>query len=477
MTDGCPGYKAHSVVETDHGITADLVLDGEPCSVFGNDIHDLHLEVAYQATERLNVRIQPKYIGAANRSRFIFGEEFVRLPRWDGQTTKRTSDLCFSWSNHGGFHLAVKRCHDQEELFSTAGHQLVFEDQFLQLTTSMVPNYNVYGLAENIRNFRLGTNYTQALFNADTADAMDSNSYSSHPFYQETRYHADKPSTAHGLYARNAHAQEWLMRERALTYRTIGGSIDLYFLSGQDASSKKEKAPSSSALETFRQYQAGCVGLPAMQQAYVLGFHQCHWGYSDIANLREVVANYSAADIPLESIWNDINVYDRTRIFTNDEKNFPAAGMHEFVDFLHERGQRYIVIQDSNVYFPDPSNETDVASYPAFGRGAKANAYIRDATSRYYFIGENWPGYSVWGDWLNPEANAWWSSEVNMFHQLIPFDGVWVDLDEPQSFCTFSCGNAELNGSVSIPALPGGVSEITNPDPRQLNFPPYKINK
>jgi alpha-glucosidase (family GH31 glycosyl hydrolase) len=82
---------------------------------------------------------------------------------------------------------------------------------------------------------------------------------------------------------------------------------------------------------------------------------------------------------------------------------------------------------------------------------------------------------SVWADWFNPKAHDYWTEEVTHFHDLIPFDGVWVDLNEMQSFCTFSCGNVELVNITS--PLPGGISNVSVPDPRQLNFPPYKINK
>jgi alpha-glucosidase len=130
-----------------------------------------------------------------------------------------------------------------------------------------------------------------------------------------------------------------------------------------------------------------------MQQYWTLGFHQCHWGWKSIGALRDIISNYSAARIPLESIWNDIDVYDRFRPFTNNLIGYPSDKMHQFVEFLHSRNQRYVAIQDSNVYFPDPSNETDFASYPPFSRGAQLNAFIRDAGTGYFYIGENWPGY------------------------------------------------------------------------------------
>lgn len=196
--------------------------------MFGNEINDLILEVSYQAKGRLNVKIQPKYIGATNQSWFLLDDQFLRIPEWDGQTTQKSSDLKFTWSNDPTFQFAVSRASDDEEIFSTFGHVIVYEDQFIELETNMVDDYNVYGLAENIRNFRLGTNYTQTLFNADSADAIDENAYGTHPFYQETRYREGQSSTAHGVYGRNAHAQEWLMRETTLTYRAIGGMFGTY---------------------------------------------------------------------------------------------------------------------------------------------------------------------------------------------------------------------------------------------------------
>jgi len=85
------------------------------------------------------------------------------------------------------------------------------------------------------------------------ADLGDSNLYGTHPFYLETRYdNASSSSTSHGVYARNAHGQDWLLRADNITYRTIGGSFDMYFLSGDTPK------------QVIKQYQE-IVGLPVMQ--------------------------------------------------------------------------------------------------------------------------------------------------------------------------------------------------------------------
>lgn len=72
-----------------------------------------------------------------------------------------------------------------------------------------------------------------------------------------------------------------------LEYNTLGGVVDLYFLSGP---TPKEVAVQYSAL----------AGTPAMMPYWGFGSHQCKYGYRDVWEVAEVVANYSAANIPLE---------------------------------------------------------------------------------------------------------------------------------------------------------------------------------
>jgi len=77
-----------------------------------------------------------------------------------------------------------------------------------------------------------------------------------------------------------------------LEYNTIGGIIDLYFVSGP------------TPVEAAQQYSE-VVGKSAMQAYWGLGFHQCRYGMRDVYEVAEVVANYSQANIPLETMWTD----------------------------------------------------------------------------------------------------------------------------------------------------------------------------
>jgi alpha-glucosidase len=54
----CSGYIATTHHETRSGFYADLSLAGEACNVYGTDLPDLKLEVEYQTSERLHVKIK-----------------------------------------------------------------------------------------------------------------------------------------------------------------------------------------------------------------------------------------------------------------------------------------------------------------------------------------------------------------------------------------------------------------------------------
>lgn len=114
---------------------------------------------------------------------------------------------------------------------------------------------------------------------------------------KENPLHANYTVLSHGIYQRNAHGQDILLRPDHITWRSIGGSIDLYFFSGP------------SQPEVTKSYLR-VVGMPALQQYWTLGFHQCRWGYTSWQELDEVVNNHTRFNIPLETIWYDLSAIE-----------------------------------------------------------------------------------------------------------------------------------------------------------------------
>lgn len=452
----CPGYTASNVKESDTGVTADLKLAGKPCSVYGNDVEDLTLAVEYQSKDRLAVRIAPKYLVPANRSIYILDEKLTPLPKIENGSSKNLSNLLFTWSNDPSFQFKISRVDSGEVIFNTFGSKIVFEDQFLELRTSMVPDYNVYGFAESLRGFRIGTNFTQTFWNAynlTNDQLLDVNGHSVHPVYLETRYHGSNASTTHGVYARNAHGQDWLLRPDYLTYRTIGGTFDFYFINGPTPN------------KVISQYHTGIATTPVIPPYWALGFHQCRWGYQNWTNLQDVVDAYAAQNIQLEGIMNDLDYLKVNRDFTNNPGHYDLAEGKAFLDRLHAAGQYYLPILDPNIYAPNPNNASD--AYPPYDRGAEMEVYIRNGNgNESFYIGIEWPGFSVWPDFLVPQAHDFWTKEIVEFHKAIAFDGFWLDVNDAVSFCTGSCGSGQLaENPIHVPfALPGdpGTSQAVN---------------
>ncbi|KAK3068578.1 hypothetical protein LTR53_013741 [Teratosphaeriaceae sp. CCFEE 6253] len=178
--------------------------------------------------------------------------------------------------------------------------------------------------------------------------------------------------------------------------------------------------------------------------------------------MEGVVAGYKNANIPLECVWNDLDIYELYRDFTNNAVTYPVEAFQAFIASLHANGQHYIPIIDSNIYVPNPLNESD--AYPPFERGASLETYIRDPTTGDFYYGDNWPGFSVWADWLVSSSQAWWTNEIVMWHNDTSFDGIWIDLNEPSSFCVGSCGNGRIEENPLHPPF------LLPNDPYQTNY-------
>ncbi|KAI5269131.1 alpha-glucosidase [Aureobasidium subglaciale] len=425
--ESCPGYKATNVKQTSQGLTADLTLTGPACNTYGQDLQNLKLEATYQTRDRIHVQIYD-----AEENVYQVPESVLPRPSANGNASSTTSQLVFDVVADP-FSFAISRRDGGQTLFNTSGTNLVFQSQYLRLRTQLPENPHLYGLGEHSDPFQLNTtNYTRTLWSRDAYSIPDdSNLYGNHPVYFD---HRGRDGT-HGVFLLNSNGMDIKINSTAeagqyLEYNTIGGIIDLYFLAGP------------SPTEVSKQY-AEIVGLPAGMPYWGFGFHQCRYGYRDVYEVAAVVANYSAADIPLEVMWTDIDYMDTRHVFTTDPERFPLEKVRELVSTLHDRQQSYIVMVDPAVAY---------YNYSAFNNGVEANAFLKRSNGSIY-QGVVWPGVTAFPDWFASGTQEYWTDEFTTFFNAdtgVDIDALWIDMNEASNFCPWPCsdpsGYAAANG-------------------------------
>lgn len=234
-------------------------------------------------------------------------ESVFPRPQGHGVHPKQSA-LSFKYTTNP-FSFSVSRTKTGEVLFDTSAAQLVFQSQYVRLRTKLPVNPNLYGLGEHSDPFRLNTtDYVRTMWSQDAFGTPDgSNLYGNHPVYFEHRTTAG--GGTHGVFLLNSNgmdinidrAGKGKKKQQYLEYNTLGGVLDLYFVAGPGP------------VDVARQY-AEIVGTPAMVPYWSFGLHNCRYGYRDVFEVAEVVANYSAAKIPLETMWTDIDYMDRRRV-------------------------------------------------------------------------------------------------------------------------------------------------------------------
>jgi len=293
------------------------------------------------------------------------------------------------------------------------------------------------------------------IFNADALNPLDEGippgrqeTYGTHPFYMILL----KDGKFMATFFLNANAQEIEITKLNhtdainLQHRTIGGVIDTYFFYPD------------TAINIMKRYH-DLIGRPYLPPFWALGFHQCRWGWRTLSKVKEVVAKFDEADIPLDTMWADIDYMQDYVDFTIDPIRF--KGLPEFVNDLHKKKMRWVPIIDAGLNY-SKSNKYII-------EGEKNECLIKSALHKgETFIGRVWPGYTAYIDFYAPYASTLWQMGLGDLDLQVHFDGIWLDMNEASNFCDGECFKEDVK-SIEIAS-----DKETDPhDPTEFDNLPY----
>ncbi|GIY52230.1 lysosomal alpha-glucosidase [Caerostris darwini] len=392
------GYSIGNITQDGRHIRADLKRDSP--SGFPNDILSLHLVISFIDDCTLRIKItDPNSVRFEVPMPINDALKNLNKPCYDVKIDSKTGQLVISRKATGTI------------IFKTNLSQLVYSDQFLQLS-SYLPSPYLYGIGEHYSSLLRNVNWTRlTLLNSDRGPLANYPLYGSHPFYLSL----EEDGNANGVFLLNSNAMDVILQPApAITFRPIGGILDFFVMLGP------------SPANVVQQY-TDIIGRTFMPPYWSLGFQLCRYGYGSLNTTKETLMRNLKAGIPVDVQWNDIDYMDGRKDFTYDQDKFSA--LPEFVDELHSKGMHYVIMTD-----PGISCSEKPGTYPPYDDGLTDDIFIKNPNGTI-FRGKVWTdGETVYPDFSNPKTDAYWLRHFADFHNKVKFDGVWIDMNEPSNF-------------------------------------------
>ena len=305
----------------------------------------------------------------------------------------------------------------KEILYFNTSENFLFSDTFISFQTKLSSD-KIYGFGERTHDFKLGEGlYTMWTYDCGGTKYDDGkggmNQYSHQPIgLHKTRY----KDLWLGFIFLNTNAQDVILQynknvdsEMFLNHKTIGGIIDYYIIVG------------NSPEEIVKNIQF-LLGIPTLPPYWSLGNHQSRYGIKNFTEFKKIYNNYKKYEIPIDTMWIDIDAMDNYADFTINKK---FEKMKSFIkEDIHKDGGKFVPIIDMGISYENENND-----YVQLGNNL--NIFIKSNYTKQNLIGKVWPGKTVFPDFLNPKVDVFWKKGLNDYNKLVNYDGIWLDMNEP----------------------------------------------
>ncbi|OHT00531.1 Glucosidase 2 subunit alpha [Tritrichomonas foetus] len=165
------------------------------------------------------------------------------------------------------------------------------------------------------------------------------------------------------------------------------------------------------------------------------GFSHSKWGIGTQKEVESIIDLYDQSNVLFDTFYLDIDHLKSNQPFTVNQTTFP--NFECLIQKLNEKGRNLAIIEDPHLpYKKGHKISEDLIS---------KNLAVQNENHKL-FVGNCWPGPSIYPDFLNEEARKWWGNYVPLNIKI------WNDMNEPSVFgspeVTMPRDNLHINGTI-----------------------------
>ena len=322
------------------------------------------------------------------------------------------------------------------------------------------PDEIIYGLGENVRGMnKRGWRYVSECADNPNHCEHTSSLYGAHNFIMI----GDGVQKTCGLFVDTP---------GRVTFDAGYTDIDELCITMEDGDYKLYLIEGASYPDVVKEFRE-LIGRSYIAPRWAFGYGQSRWSYNTADEVREVAAEYKKRNIPIDSIYLDIDYMERYKDFTINRDTF--ADFEDLVEEMKEQNIHLVPIIDGGVKKED--------GYDVYEEGKEKGYFCKDEDGEDFVIGV-WPGKCCFPDMLNDEAREWFG---NKYRILIDkgIDGFWNDMNEPAIFYSekrlkkvfdkmeeYKTANLDVNTFFEMTNLIGTISN--NPEDYASFYHNYK---
>ncbi|MDT7810490.1 MAG: alpha-glucosidase, partial [Acidobacteriaceae bacterium] len=172
----------------------------------------------------------------------------------------------------------------------------------------------------------------------------------------------------------------------AYSFGAADGPLDYYVMYGPDPK------------QVLGEY-AWLTGTTPLPPLWSLGYQQSRYSYYPESEVRNLAKKLRQDRIPSDVIWLDIDYQKENRPFTVDTEKFPTFA--QMIADLKKEDFHTVVITDLHIA------KLPNAGYAPYDTGVAEDRFVKMPDGSTY-VGVVWPGPSVFPEFTQASARAWW---------------------------------------------------------------------